>query len=119
MHPQVQDLHCHATNKLFCSLAVDRDGNTGIRIKCELQAVQDFLLPILLSRTVNIIFIPERQCQRIRTYIYETSSRSLWKSEQEYSNLGVLGSQGTMGFHLGLPRRFPFFPLRKVLPRFD
>lgn len=65
-HPQTQDLHCHPTNKLFRSLAVDCDGNTGICIKGELQAVQDFLLPILLGRAVNIIFIPERQRRRIR-----------------------------------------------------
>lgn len=77
--PHAQDLHGHATNKLLCSLAVDCDGNTGICIKGELQAVQDLLLPILLSRAVNIIFIPERQHQRIRRYLYETSTRSLWK----------------------------------------
>lgn len=77
--PNAQDLHGHATNKLLCSLAVDCDGNTGICIKGELQAVQDLLLPILLSRAVNIIFISERQHQRIRTYLYEISTRSLWK----------------------------------------
>lgn len=66
--PQAQDLHGHATDKLLRSLAVDCDGNTGIRIERELQAVQDFLLPVLLSRTVNIIFIPERQRQRIKTW---------------------------------------------------
>lgn len=72
--PQAQDLHGHATNKLLCGLAVDCDGNTSICIKGELQAVQDLLLPILLSRAVNIIFIPETQCQRIRTYLYEIST---------------------------------------------
>lgn len=107
--PHAQDLHCHATNKLLCSLAVDCDGDTSIGIKCELQAVQDFLLPILLSRTVNIIFIPERQGQRIRTYSYEMWSRSLWESGQEYSSGGVLGTQGIMGFHWGFPEDFHSF----------
>lgn len=80
--PQAQHLHSHATNKLLCSLAVDCDGNTSICIKSELQAVQDFLLPVLLSRTIHIIFIPARECQRIRTYLWGISwpSSSLWKS---------------------------------------
>lgn len=68
--PQDQDLHSHATNKLLRSLAVDCDGNTSICIKSELQAVQDFLLPILLSRTVHIILIPAKECRGLE-HIYE------------------------------------------------